>query len=40
MSFWKKVFKRYKKEKAKDEKGLKEDAYFRKLEKKLKNKKK
>jgi hypothetical protein len=35
MSFWKKVFKKYKKEKKQDSEGLVEDKYFQKLQKKL-----
>lgn len=35
MSFWKKVFKKFKKQKEQDLKGLAEDKYFNKLQKKI-----
>lgn len=35
MKFWKKVLKQFKKQKEKDLKGLVEDKYFNKLQKKL-----
>jgi hypothetical protein len=35
MSFWKKVLKKYKKQKNKDPKSLLEDKYINKLQKKL-----
>jgi hypothetical protein len=37
MKFWKKVFKKFKKQKDKNLKKLKEDKYFQKLHNKLKN---
>lgn len=35
MKFWKKVLKKFKKQKDQDPKGLAEDKYFNKLQKKL-----